>query len=86
MKEFSNFSEEKIVNALRYGQVLGAINCLYDGARGLMYRVDKLTLDKMVDLVSHRKPISEILNPKITPKVIKMKEEALELNVILQST
>jgi fructokinase len=83
--EFSKISEEKLANVLKYGQVLGAINCLYNGARGLMYQVDKSTLIKMVDLVSERKPISESLLTKINSSV-NVKDNVLELETILQSS
>lgn len=81
----SNLSEEKIVNALKYGQALGGINCLYDGARGLMYQVDRLTLNKMVDIVFERKPISQFPSSSINSSN-NIDNNILELETILQSS
>ncbi len=79
----SDFTEETIIKSLKYGQILGAINCLYSGARGLMYKVDKSLLDKMTDLVSDRKSISEFSNSNSSEI---LQENILELDVILQSS
>lgn len=81
----SDFNEKKIIESLKYGQVLGAINCLYDGARGLMYQVDKSILDKMVDLVLEKKPISEISH-SIMSNTNNFDHSILELDVILGSS
>lgn len=40
--------EDQIVDALRFGQLLGAINCCYDGARGIMYNLSKSSLDIVI--------------------------------------
>lgn len=40
----------EIKNALQFGQMLGAFNCLYDGARGLMYYYES---KKLLPLVNH---------------------------------
>ena len=45
---FNSSKSSDVENALQYGQVLGAINCCFDGARGIMYNIDKETLDKTV--------------------------------------
>jgi sugar/nucleoside kinase (ribokinase family) len=39
-----------IKSALQFGQMLGAFNCLYDGARGLMYYYES---KKLLSLVNH---------------------------------
>jgi fructokinase len=83
--DLTDFNEEEIIESLKYGQVLGAINCLYDGARGLMYQVDKSTLDKMVDLVLEKKPISEISHSMMT-STDNFENNILELDVILKSS
>ncbi|NAS30387.1 hypothetical protein GTQ40_05345 [Flavobacteriaceae bacterium R38] len=44
-----NQSKEQIEKALNYGQALGAINCLFDGARGAMYNK---TIHEIESLVS----------------------------------
>lgn len=36
-EQFSRATEEDIENALRFGQRLAASNCMYEGARGIMY-------------------------------------------------
>lgn len=38
-KSLFGSSLSEIENALRFGQALGALNCQYDGARGLMYHL-----------------------------------------------
>ena len=40
-KGFLEKNEKEIVDSLQYGQVLGAINCFFDGARGTMYNLAK---------------------------------------------
>lgn len=45
---FINMESSDIENALQYGQALGAINCCFDGARGIMYNINRTSLDKAV--------------------------------------
>ena len=45
---FIRMESSDIENALQYGQALGAINCCFDGARGIMYGVDSSSLGKAV--------------------------------------
>src|SRR5258708_80210 len=45
-----NASVAEIKNALQFGQMLGAFNCLYDGARGLMYYYES---KQLLSLVNH---------------------------------
>lgn len=40
VESFEKTSLSDIENALKYGQALGAINCFFDGARGIMYNTD----------------------------------------------
>ncbi|NCI47255.1 carbohydrate kinase family protein [Sediminibacterium soli] len=47
--EFLRTGVTRIESGLRYGQALGALNCLYDGARGLMYHYTARDLQKVVD-------------------------------------
>ena len=35
------FKRDSVVAALRFGQALAALNCSYDGARGLMYAISR---------------------------------------------
>jgi len=47
-------SEEKIVDALRYGQALSALNCAFEGARGAMYGLDKTRFTAEVEAILNR--------------------------------
>lgn len=38
---FLKKNEKKIEESLQFGQILGAINCFFDGARGAMYNLNK---------------------------------------------
>lgn len=40
---FKKNSIDRVKTGLHVGQVLGAINCFFDGARGIMYNIDKDT-------------------------------------------
>lgn len=68
-KSFLNSSKDDIENALINGQALGAINCLFEGARGIMYNMDyndlmeTLTLlNKKIELKKNiKKEIKEII-------------------------
>ncbi len=44
-------NEEKVRDALRYGQALAAWNCGFEGARGGMYQVDKRTFECQVQRI-----------------------------------
>jgi len=68
--DFLKAGVTRIESALRYGQALGALNCLYDGARGLMYHyktkdllnvVEKLLAEKNTASFSlKKKPLIDI--------------------------
>jgi len=45
---FNNSKASDIKKALQYGQALGAINCCFEGARGIMYSIKPSLLDKAV--------------------------------------
>lgn len=47
----NKMSEQEIKSALRFGQILSALNCTYEGARGLMYNVKKGQLFEFVNQV-----------------------------------
>ena len=49
--EFENASEDDLVEALRFGQALAALNCCFEGARGGMYTLEKHYLKAAVDKV-----------------------------------
>lgn len=40
-RSFLKKNEKQIEESLQFGQILGAINCLFDGARGAMYNLNK---------------------------------------------
>ncbi|MBN3951973.1 MAG: carbohydrate kinase [Nostoc sp. NMS7] len=44
-------SNDKVVEALRFGQALAAINCLFEGARGSMYILDRQSMKIAVEKV-----------------------------------
>ena len=48
-------NEKKIVDALRYGQALSALNCAFEGARGSMYGLNKERLAREVKGILARK-------------------------------
>lgn len=45
---FNSSSVESVKKALQYGQLLGALNCCFDGARGIMYSIPKIDFNKLV--------------------------------------
>jgi len=59
---FKNQTEEQIKLALENGQAFGAVNCLFDGARGAMYQ---LSPSDFLHLVK------EVLNDELNSKDIK---------------
>jgi sugar/nucleoside kinase (ribokinase family) len=70
-KGFKSCKEESIVKALKYGQALGALNCFFDGARGLMYSlIHKQTLILIKRIQSSKYPLT-FINKKEDIKPIK---------------
>lgn len=59
---FNNISEKEIIDAINYGQALGALNCYFDGARGLMYNLSKNDLNSFVVSLINKKS-NLIINP-----------------------
>lgn len=49
-KEVIRFERSDVIKALRFGQVLGSINCIFEGARGLMYNFDS---DELINYTSN---------------------------------
>jgi hypothetical protein len=45
---FKMSHQTDIRSAIIYGQLLGALNCNFDGARGIMYNLKKADLDKVI--------------------------------------
>jgi sugar/nucleoside kinase (ribokinase family) len=55
---FKKVSEKKVISAIKYGQALGAANCLFDGARGIMYNLPKTRIDALINLLQQsKKPV-----------------------------
>jgi fructokinase len=48
---FNQASERKIRVAMNFGQALAALNCCYEGARGIMYRLSRREFKLLVDHV-----------------------------------
>lgn len=46
----------QIKEALNYGQILGSLNCIFDGARGLMYQFNKAKISTLVKKTDTAKP------------------------------
>jgi fructokinase len=67
-KEFFNATAERLNKALCFGSVLGAMNCVYDGARGLMYHYSRERLLSEVERFIANKGIDVNRMPK-TPRI-----------------
>jgi fructokinase len=66
-KGFSGFkecTEGTILSAMKYGQSLGALNCFFDGARGLMYALDQKLLMELVEKIQKNEMPVTVLNTK----------------------
>jgi sugar/nucleoside kinase (ribokinase family) len=60
---YSGFKQNnltEIESALNYGQILGSINCCFDGARGIMYTLSKKELDEFIMKMFNTKTIENI--------------------------
>ena len=64
LKGFNNSNEEFISKALLYGQALGALNCFFDGARGLMYALNKEQVGSLVRKLQRSKTPLTLINKK----------------------
>lgn len=49
LKGFNNLDKNSVVKGLKFGQLLGAINCQFDGARGIMYRISSSDFTKILE-------------------------------------
>jgi sugar/nucleoside kinase (ribokinase family) len=58
-QSFYSASKQEIENALNIGQALGALNCTFDGARGMMYNIDYNSINSC---------LSAIVSNNIIPK------------------
>jgi len=64
LKGFKNRNEKFILKALKYGQALGALNCFFDGARGLMYALNKEQVESLVRKLQRSKTPLTLINKK----------------------
>ncbi|QTG17319.1 carbohydrate kinase (plasmid) [Agrobacterium tumefaciens] len=53
-----------LANALRYGQVLAAWNCGFEGARGGMYALEKGEFERQISAIQSGKPLLHIVERK----------------------
>jgi sugar/nucleoside kinase (ribokinase family) len=70
VKGFKNCNEKSLLKALQFGQSLGALNCFFDGARGLMYALNKVQIDSLVNNLQRSKTPLTLINEKENLKPI----------------
>lgn len=70
-KGFYSCKDETIIKALKYGQALGALNCFFDGARGLMYSLTQKQIYTLIKKIQSSKTPLTFINKKEDPKPIK---------------
>lgn len=70
-KSFHLCNEDSIMKALKYGQALGALNCFFDGARGLMYSLDKNKISGLVNKIQSSDTPLTLINKKEESDVLK---------------
>lgn len=59
--DFDKLSENSIIEALRFGQALGALNCRFEGARGIMYSITKQAFKKnIMDIMKSQKTTNPV--------------------------
>lgn len=68
---FANKTKKEIKEALKVGQALGAINCLFDGARGAMYNLEQNELIKAVNTLLSKKDLNIQISRKNKPRFLK---------------
>jgi fructokinase len=68
---FSSCKEDTIIKALKYGQALGALNCFFDGARGIMYSLDLEQINTLVKKIQNSKTPLTFINKKEELKALK---------------
>jgi len=64
LKGFKRCNDELISNALKYGQALGALNCFFDGARGLMYSLDQKQITTLIKKIQGNNAPLTFINKK----------------------
>jgi fructokinase len=68
---FKKCSSETISKTLQFGQALGALNCFFDGARGLMYALNKLQMYTLVKKLQQSDTPLTLIRNKEDLKIIK---------------
>ncbi len=81
IKSFEKADIAAIENALTIGQALGALNCTFDGARGIMYNMDYTSLNDVISKIISKKDITKI-SMKTTHKIVTIKN--LEFETLLK--
>ncbi len=61
---FNDCNEDTILSAMKFGQSLGALNCFFDGARGLMYALDHNQLSELVKKIQDNEMPVMVINKK----------------------
>ena len=70
-KGFKKCNAETISKTLQFGQALGALNCFFDGARGLMYALNKVQACTLVKKLQLSKTTLTLIRKKEDLKTIK---------------
>jgi len=64
--EFKTVSENRLIEALQFGQAMAALNCQFEGARGGMYSLEKTVfMEEINDIIGNqvvRKGVSEVIS------------------------
>jgi len=81
LASFLDSSEKRIVDSLKVGQALGGINCLFDGARGIMYNIDADMLNELLESVIKNEHTPSL--PKNSAKTQILTVSNLEFNTLL---
>lgn len=66
IEKIREINSERIESILRYAQTLGSLSCLFKGARGLMYQIDKQSLKELSDELITNNFNKKILNRNVT--------------------
>lgn len=80
IKSFSSATVKDIEKALTIGQALGALNCIYDGARGIMYNMEYSMLNNLISKITSNKYFSKI-PVQTNSKIVTIKN--LEIETLL---
>ena len=68
---FKECNDDSILKAIKFGQALGALNCFFDGARGLMYALTKRQVEVMVRKIQSSKMPVMFISKKEEPSPVK---------------